>query len=53
LAAKKLRERVLTSLYNQWFQWPIDTHSDLDAAVAAAYGLPADITAKHRSIEVC
>jgi hypothetical protein len=41
----------LACVYNQW---PIKAHRDLDAAVAAAYGWPADITAaKHRSIEVC
>jgi hypothetical protein len=53
-SAAKLRERTLTNLYNQRSQWSIDTHRDLDAAVAAAYCWPADITtAKHRSIEVC
>lgn len=39
-----LRERTLTHLYNQRPQWLIDAHSDLDAAVAAAYGWPSDIS---------
>jgi len=44
VAAAKLRERTLTNLYNQRPQWLIDAHRDLDAAVAAAYGWPADIS---------
>jgi type II restriction/modification system DNA methylase subunit YeeA len=44
VAAATLRERTLTNLYNQRPQWLLDAHSDLDAAVAAAYGWPADIT---------
>jgi type II restriction/modification system DNA methylase subunit YeeA len=44
-AAVKLRERTLTNLYNQSPQWLVDAHRDLDAAVAAAYGWPADISA--------
>jgi len=43
-AAATLRERTLTNLYNQRPQWLVDAHADLDAAVAAAYGWPADIT---------
>lgn len=39
-----LRERTLTNLYNRRPQWLVDAHSDLDAAVAAAYGWPADIS---------
>ena len=42
-AAALLRERTLTNLYNQRPQWLADAHRDLDAAVAAAYGWPADI----------
>ena len=42
-AAAVLRERTLTNLYNQRPQWLIDAHRDLDAAVASAYGWPADI----------
>jgi hypothetical protein len=39
-----LRERTLTNLYNQRPQWLVDAHRDLDAAVAAAYGWPTDIS---------
>jgi hypothetical protein len=41
---QKLHERTLANLYNQRPQWLIDSHRDLDAAIAAAYGWPADIT---------
>lgn len=44
VAAAALRERTLTNLYNQRPQWLSDAHRDLDAAVAAAYGWPADIS---------
>ncbi|MGH6682007.1 MAG: hypothetical protein ACREDL_24430, partial [Bradyrhizobium sp.] len=43
-AAVALRARTLTNLYNQRPQWLIDAHRDLDAAVAAAYGWPKDIS---------
>ena len=43
-AAKELRKRTLTNLYNAHPQWLADAHADLDAAVAAAYGWPADIS---------
>ena len=43
-AAMKLKERTLTKLYNGRPQWLDDAHRDLDAAVAAAYGWPADIS---------
>lgn len=43
-AAVTLRTRTLTNLYNQKPQWLIDAHRDLDAAVASAYGWPADIS---------
>jgi type II restriction/modification system DNA methylase subunit YeeA len=43
-AAVTLKTRTLTSLYNQRPQWLADAHRDLDAAVAAAYGWPADIS---------
>jgi type II restriction/modification system DNA methylase subunit YeeA len=39
VAAATLCERTLTNLYNQRPQWLVDAHADLDAAVAAAYGL--------------
>lgn len=42
-AASILRKRTLTNLYNEKPQWLLDAHRDLDAAVAAAYGWPADI----------
>ena len=42
--AAKLKTRTLTNLYNErpaWLDW---AHKKLDAAVAAAYGWPADLT---------
>jgi len=42
-AAKELRKRTLTNLYNARPQWLDDAHAALDKAVAAAYGWPADI----------
>jgi type II restriction/modification system DNA methylase subunit YeeA len=43
-AAAELKKRTLTNLYNARPQWLDDAHRDLDAAVAAAYGWPADIS---------
>ncbi|MCY4660237.1 MAG: class I SAM-dependent DNA methyltransferase [Acidobacteria bacterium] len=43
-SAKALRKRTLTNLYNARPQWLTDAHSALDAAVAAAYGWPSDIS---------
>jgi hypothetical protein len=43
-AAAILKKRTLTNLYNERPQWLADAHRDLDAAVAAAYGWPADIS---------
>ena len=43
-AANALKKRTLTNLYNARPQWLSDAHARLDAAVAAAYGWPADIT---------
>ena len=37
-AAKALRKRILTNLYNARPQWLADAHAALDAAVAATYG---------------
>ena len=37
-AAKELKARTLTNLYNARPQWLADAHATLDAAVAAAYG---------------
>jgi hypothetical protein len=44
VAAAKLKDRTLTKLYNERPQWLADAHRDLDAAVAAAYGWPAEIS---------
>ncbi len=43
-AAKALQARTLTNLYNARPRWLADAHAALDAAVAAAYGWPADIS---------
>ncbi len=43
-AAKELKKRTLTNLYNTRPQWLADAHASLDAAVAAAYGWNADIS---------
>ena len=43
-AAKELKRRTLTNLYNARPQWLADAHAKLDAAVAAAYGWDADIS---------
>ena len=42
-AAKELRNRTLTNLYNARPQWLADAHAALDAAVAAAYSWDAGI----------
>jgi type II restriction/modification system DNA methylase subunit YeeA len=43
-AAAVLKKRTLTILYNLRPTWLADAHRDLDAAVAVAYGWPADIS---------
>ncbi len=43
-AANALKKRTLTNLYNARPQWLADAHDALDAAVAAAYGWPAEIS---------
>ncbi|MGY0790544.1 class I SAM-dependent DNA methyltransferase [Azospirillum argentinense] len=43
-AAVVLKKRTLTNLYNDRPTWLVNAHRDLDAAVAAAYGWPADIS---------
>ena len=43
-AAKALKKRTLTNLYNARPQWLADAHDALDVAVAAAYGWSADIS---------
>jgi len=41
--AAKLAKRTLTNLYNERPAWLANAHAKLDAAVAAAYGWPADL----------
>ena len=43
-AAKALKPRTLTNLYNARPQWLADAHAALDAAVAEAYGWPKEVT---------
>ena len=43
-AATALKTRTLTSLYNARPTWLADAPAALDAAVATAYGWPADIS---------
>ncbi|MBT9445392.1 MAG: class I SAM-dependent DNA methyltransferase [Hyphomonadaceae bacterium] len=43
-AAQKLKDRTLTKLYNERPAWLDHLHRRLDAAVAAAYGWPADLS---------
>nr|WIE92519.1 class I SAM-dependent DNA methyltransferase [Mesorhizobium sp. WSM4875] len=43
-AARKLRERTLTNLYNDPPAWLVHAHNALNEAVAAAYGWPADLS---------
>ncbi len=42
--AAKLKDRTLTKLYNERPAWLDLAHKKLDAAVAAAYGFPANLT---------
>jgi hypothetical protein len=42
--AAKLKDRTLTKLYNERPAWLDLAHKKLDAAVAAAYGWPADLS---------
>jgi hypothetical protein len=42
--AAKLKKRTLTNLYNERPAWLAHAHAKLDAAVAAAYGWPADLS---------
>ena len=42
-AARALKARTLTRLYNDRPQWLQDAHDALDGAVAAAYGWPANM----------
>ena len=43
VSAAELRKRTLTNLYNQRPTWLENIHRRLDAAVADAYGWPADL----------
>ena len=43
-AAKELKKRTLTDLYNTRPRWLADAHATLDAAVATAYGWDAGIS---------
>ena len=43
-AAASLKKRTLTNLYHQRPTWLDNAHRRLDAAVAAAYGWPADLS---------
>ena len=43
-AAKALKKRTLTNLYNTRPKWLADAHDALDAAVATAYGWDTDIS---------
>ena len=47
----KLAKRTLTNLYSERPAWLVHAHAKLDAAVAAAYDFPVDLTnaAKQRS----
>jgi hypothetical protein len=42
--ATRLKDRTLTKLYNVRPAWLAACHARLDAAVASAYGWPADLT---------
>ena len=44
VAAKALKDRTLTKLYNTRPRWLADAHAKLDEAVTAAYGWPADVS---------
>jgi len=44
-AAKELKKRTLTNLYNARPQWLANAHAALDAAVADAYGWRDDLRA--------
>jgi len=43
-AAKELKSRTLTNLYNLYPQWLSDAHDELNAAVATAYGWNVEIS---------
>lgn len=41
---EQLMRRTMTALYNERPAWLVEAHRTLDAAVAAAYGWPADLS---------
>ena len=43
-ARQQLARRTMTALYNDRPDWLVEAHRELDAAVAAAYGWPDDMT---------
>ncbi|KWV60220.1 DNA methyltransferase [Bradyrhizobium macuxiense] len=43
-AERALKKRTLTNLYNERPTWLANAHAELDAAVAAAYNWPTDIS---------
>jgi type II restriction/modification system DNA methylase subunit YeeA len=43
-AAKELKKRTLTALYNTPPTWLTEAHAELDRAVFAAYGWPGDLS---------
>ena len=47
-AAKELKKRTLTNLYNAGPQWLADAHAALDGAVAEAYGWDPEISEDER-----
>ena len=49
-AAKEVKKRTLTNLYNARPKWLDDAHAALDAAVAAAYGWAPDIS-EHETLK--
>ena len=51
-AAKELKARTLTNLYNARPQWLMDAHAALDAAVAAGYGWDAGISEDEALLEL-
>lgn len=48
----QLKGLVLTRLYNERPTWLVDAHRELDDAVLAAYGLPADISESALLVEL-
>ena len=51
-AAKELKARTLTNLYNARPQWLMDAHAALDAAVSAGYGWDAGISEDEALLEL-